>query len=153
LTSIKGYLEALSEMESSLPAEGKKFLSILLKQSERMENIVSDLLQLAKIESGKEKLQITAIPIKPFIEKVLSSLSSLAQKKSQTLEIEASEDLILQADSDKLSRILINLLRPKRERLSLAVRKRRTGLTCMSKIMGSAFLRQIKTESLSVSTG
>ncbi len=110
LTSIKGYLEALSELESSLPEEGKNFLSILQKQSDRMENIVSDLLQLAKIESGKEKLQVSAIPIKPFLEKSVSSLSPLAQKKSQTLEIHASEDLILQADPDKLSRILTNLL-------------------------------------------
>lgn len=110
LTSIKGYLEALSEMESFLPADGKKFLSILQKQSERMENIVSDLLQLAKIESGKEKLQLSAIPVHPFLEKIVSSLSSLAQKKGQSVEIHASEDLCLQADPDKLSRILINLL-------------------------------------------
>jgi two-component system phosphate regulon sensor histidine kinase PhoR len=110
LTSIKGYLEAFSEMEFFLPADGKKFLSILQKQSERMENIVSDLLQLAKIESGQEKLQLSPIPVKPFLEKTVSSLSPLAQKKNQTLDLHAPEDLILQADPDKLSRIMINLL-------------------------------------------
>jgi two-component system phosphate regulon sensor histidine kinase PhoR len=110
LTSIKGYLEALSEMAFFLPEEGKRFLSILQKQSERMENIVSDLLQLAKIESGKEKLQLNPIPIKAFLDKIISSLSPLSQKKNQNLEILVSEDLILQADSDKLSRILTNLL-------------------------------------------
>lgn len=110
LTSIKGYLEALSELESSLPSEGKKFLLVLQKQSQRMENIVSDLLELAKIESGKEKLQLNEIQVKPFLEKIVSAVSSLAQKKGQTLGIDAPEGLVVKADPDKLSRILINLI-------------------------------------------
>lgn len=110
LTSIKGYLEALSEMESSHSEEEKKFLAILQKQSQRMENIVSDLLELARIESGKEKLQLTSISVKPFLEKTVASLYPLAEKKGQTIEIQTSEDLVLKADPDKLTRIFINLI-------------------------------------------
>lgn len=75
-----------------------------------MENIVSDLLELARIESGKEKLQLTSISVKPFLEKTVASLYPLAEKKNQTIEIQTSEDLVLKADPDKLTRIFINLI-------------------------------------------
>jgi two-component system phosphate regulon sensor histidine kinase PhoR len=110
LTSIKGYLDAISESEPSLTEEGKKFLLVLQKQSLRMENIVTDLLQLARIESGKEKLQLVSISIKSFLEKTVASLSPLAEKKGQNIEIQAPEELILQGDPDKVTRILINLI-------------------------------------------
>ncbi|MBI3352211.1 MAG: PAS domain-containing protein [Nitrospirae bacterium] len=110
LTSIKGYLEALQDMEPGVPDEGQKFLAILLKHTQGMENIVSDLLQLAKIESGKEKLQLSTIPLKPFLLKTVQALSPLAAKKNQTIEVEAGEEVSLEADSEKLSRLLTNLI-------------------------------------------
>ncbi|MHB8483363.1 MAG: HAMP domain-containing sensor histidine kinase [Nitrospiria bacterium] len=110
LTSIKGYLEALQDMEPAVPDEGRKFLAILLKHAQGMENIVSDLLQLAKIESGKEKLQLSPIPLKPFLLKTVQTLSPFAVKKNQTIEVEAGEEVSLEADSEKLSRLLTNLV-------------------------------------------
>jgi two-component system phosphate regulon sensor histidine kinase PhoR len=110
LTSIKGYLEALAESESSLSAEGLKFLSILQKQSERMENIVSDILQLAQIESGKEKLQKKSLSVMPVLEKTVAAVSPLANKKGQSIEILSPEPVEIRADSGMLVRIIVNLL-------------------------------------------
>ncbi|MBI3605699.1 MAG: PAS domain-containing protein [Nitrospirae bacterium] len=86
LTSIKGYLEALQDLAPGIPDEGQKFLNILLKHARGMENIVSDLLHLARIESGKEKLQLAPISLKSFLLKTVQELSPLAEKKNQTME-------------------------------------------------------------------
>lgn len=110
LTSIKGYLEALQDLAPGVPDEGQKFLDILLKHARGMENIVSDLLHLARIESGKEKLQLVPISLKSFLLKTVQELSPLAEKKNQTIEVDAGEEISLEADSEKLSRLITNLI-------------------------------------------
>jgi two-component system phosphate regulon sensor histidine kinase PhoR len=110
LTSIKGYLEALQDLAPGVPDEGQKFLDILLKHARGMENIVSDLLHLARIESGKEKLQLAPISLKSFLLKTVQELSPLAEKKNQTIEVDVGEEISLEADSEKLSRLITNLI-------------------------------------------
>jgi len=53
LTSIKGYIEALLDGAKDDPGTSTRFLDIILKQSDRLNLILEDLLQLSKIESGQ----------------------------------------------------------------------------------------------------
>ena len=110
LTSMKGYVEALQDLGQSLPEEGQKFLVILQKNTLRMENIVSDLLQLAKIESGKDRLNLKTIPLKSFLEKTILPLLPLTVGKNQTMEVQGEEDILLEADPEKLSQVVTNLI-------------------------------------------
>ncbi len=57
LTSIKGYVEALLDGGKDDPATSVHFLDIILKQSDRLNLILEDLLQLSKIESGQVQIQ------------------------------------------------------------------------------------------------
>ncbi|HET6371164.1 MAG TPA: ATP-binding protein, partial [Nitrospiria bacterium] len=110
LTSIKGYIEALTDLEPANQDQAREFLEILRKHAERMENIVLDLLQLARIESGKEPIHPQSIPLKPFLEKTVQVLASQAEKKKQRVEIEAAGEVLIDADPEKLSQVVVNLL-------------------------------------------
>jgi two-component system phosphate regulon sensor histidine kinase PhoR len=110
LTSIKGYLEALSDLGPDSTGQAKEFLQTLQRHSQQMENIISDLLQLARIESGKEQLNLQEISAKPFLERIVQSILPLSQKKRQSMTIDASGEVLLHADPEKLARVVTNLL-------------------------------------------
>jgi two-component system phosphate regulon sensor histidine kinase PhoR len=75
-----------------------------------MENIVRDLLQLSRIESGLDPVRPAPVHLEETIGKNLLLLKSLAEKKGQTLSSVVPPGLSLQADPEKLNTALINLL-------------------------------------------
>jgi len=109
LTSMAGYLEALEDLGESFPAEGKEFLSILKRQTSRMESIVSDLLSLARLESGRDPIQLQRIDLKPFLEKIVSPLLPLALKKNLKVDMSVEAGLAMMADPDKVQQVITNL--------------------------------------------
>ncbi len=60
LTAIRGYVEALSEGDTS-PDETQRFLDIIMRHTLRMERLVKDLLRLARLDAGQETLDIALV--------------------------------------------------------------------------------------------
>ena len=110
LAAIKGYLETLAEEGVDNPEQTKEFLEISKKHADRMENIVRDLLQLSRIESGLDPIRPAHIPLREAVEKNLLLLKPLAEKKGQTLSVALPPGAALRADPEKLNQVLINLL-------------------------------------------
>ncbi len=111
LASIKGYIEALLDGAKENPKQCTDFLKIVEKQSNRLNNIISDLLALSHIESGQYQLVQDDIPIGLLFEKTLSLLKPLAKKKSQNLSIKIKQPISsIQGDIEKMELVLINLL-------------------------------------------
>jgi len=110
LAAIQGYLETLVDGGLENPAEAKEFLAILQKHTDRMTNIVRDLLQLSRIESGLDPIRPARIDLREAVDRNLLLLKPLAEKKGQTLDVSIAPGLSLQADPEKLNQVLINLL-------------------------------------------
>jgi two-component system phosphate regulon sensor histidine kinase PhoR len=109
LSVVKGYLETLSEEWDEDPAKTREYLEILRRQADRMQNIVSDLLQLSRIESGTDPIRKEPIQIKDHIEKIILSLTPMAKKKTIALTF-SGKDFCFWADPEKMTRALSNLL-------------------------------------------
>jgi len=111
LTSIKGYIEALLDGAKDDPETSAKFLDIILKQSDRLNLILEDLLQLSKIESGQVQFKREPLHIQSVIERTLAMIKPLADKKGHRL-ISFVEDHLpdVLGDEDRLIQILSNLL-------------------------------------------
>lgn len=111
LTSIKGYVEALLDGAKDRPEEATRYLEIILKQSDRLNLLLEDLLQLSQIESGRVQFRRDPVGLRGVIERSLASIKPLADKKQQTLSIAAPQDLPAAAgDEDRLVQVLTNLL-------------------------------------------
>ena len=73
-------------------------------------SLINDLLDLAKIESGKVELEIAKFPILGLIEEVTTVLTPAAQEKGLVVDVEmADESLALATDKRSLTQILLNL--------------------------------------------
>jgi two-component system phosphate regulon sensor histidine kinase PhoR len=110
LAAIQGYLETLVDGGLENREEAREFLAILQKHTDRMTNIVRDLLQLSRIESGLDPIRPARIDLREAVDRNLLLLKPLAEKKGQTFTVSVLSDLSLQADPEKLNQVLINLL-------------------------------------------
>ena len=111
LTSIKGYIEALLDGGKDDPETSTKFLDIILKQSDRLNLILEDLLQLSKIESGQVLFKREPLHIQRVIERTLAMIKPLADKKGHRVLYFVEDNLpTVLGDEDRLMQVLSNLL-------------------------------------------
>ena len=90
--------------------DAKMFSTAILHNAQRLSEMVSDLIDLSRIEYGELKLNFEKINLNQSILKVLDSLSGLAAKKNISFGFNENLDLFVRADSKALERILINLI-------------------------------------------
>ena len=110
-SSIKGYIEALLDGAKDDPETNTKFLDIILKQSDRLNLILEDLLQLSKIESGQVQFRREPLHIQGVIERTLAMIKPLADKKGHRLVSFVEDNLpAVLGDEDRLIQVLSNLL-------------------------------------------
>jgi two-component system, OmpR family, phosphate regulon sensor histidine kinase PhoR len=111
LTSIKGYVEALLDGGKDDPETSVRFLDIILKQSDRLNLILEDLLQLSKIESGQVQFKQEPLHIGSVVDRTIAMIKPLADKKQHWLRAEVDADLpLINGDQERLVQVLANLL-------------------------------------------
>jgi two-component system phosphate regulon sensor histidine kinase PhoR len=108
LTAIKGYAETLRNEVDTPP--GKKYLEIVERNTDRLINIVSDLLLLSSLEE-KATLELENIDLRGFLDNVIRIFDQRLRDKQLSLVIDVKENLPpIKADLFKLEQMLINLL-------------------------------------------
>ena len=111
LTSIKGYVEALLDGGKDDPETSVRFLDIILKQSDRLNLILEDLLQLSKIESGQVQFKQEPLHIGSVVDRTIAMIKPLADKKQHHLRAQVDGDLpLINGDQERLVQVLANLL-------------------------------------------
>jgi two-component system phosphate regulon sensor histidine kinase PhoR len=111
LTSIKGFVEALKDGAMNSPEQSTRFLSIISQHTDRMNKIISDLLQLSQIESKEFELKMEPFSLKELVEEVVYSLKRSADQKSQSIEINLhSEAQKVLGDKYRINQALTNFL-------------------------------------------
>lgn len=110
LASIKGSVSTLLDIEIS-EDERKGFLIIINRQTDRLNQLIEDLLDLSCIESGKLQLNFGPVDISETMERLELEASEKSEKKGLFLEIETSDSLpVVRADKNALLQIFVNLV-------------------------------------------
>ncbi len=109
LSSIKLMVETVLLSEGDTEAAAM-FLPKVLREVDRMVQLVEDLLQLAHSESGRLALRREPLDMAAFAGSIVNMFAQRAQALDVRLELEAGEPLIVQADRNRLTQVLVNLL-------------------------------------------
>jgi len=88
----------------------KEYLKIINRNGKNLLQLINDVLDISRIESGTEELSITRIQLKEFLTSVAHTIMPLMEEKGLTLNIDIGDDIFLYSDADKLRQILVNLL-------------------------------------------
>lgn len=111
ISSIKGYAETLLEGAIDDKDNLKEFISIIYQDSNRLANLIDDLLDLSKIESGKMKMVFMPLDIKPILNRCIAVLEKSIKAKALSITIDLPNDLPkVSADDKRLSQVFLNLL-------------------------------------------
>jgi len=111
LSILAGYLETIEEPSSFKGADGKKILGVLRRNCERLTLLVSDLLELSRIESGQMTLQLQPRSPADILEEVEEDWKQAFAAKKVRLKVECEKKLpMVLSDSLRTGQIFSNLL-------------------------------------------
>lgn len=111
LTIIKGaVLTVKDRIAGELNPEQEELLKDAGDGISRLERLINDLLDIAKIESGKMELRLAPVNINELIQKVVDSSQLWAKSKKLELKTIPGTILETQADTDKITQIIMNLI-------------------------------------------
>lgn len=111
ISSIKGYAETLLDGKVDNENTAKEFMNIIYQDSNRLANLIDDLLDLSKIESGKIKMEFEPLEISPIINRCVNVLEKSARDKSISIKIDIPPCLPkILGDHKRLLQVFLNLL-------------------------------------------
>ncbi len=109
LTSIKGFIETLKDSDKLDKKTKLKFYEIIELETERLSNLINDMLTLSEIETttGEHK----SFKVEEVIEEVVELLNNIAEEKNIRLEVESFDNNVyLKGDKNRFKQMLINLI-------------------------------------------
>ena len=111
LTSIRAFSEILHDNPDLDAEERQKFLHIIIQESERLTRLINQVLDLAKLESGRAEWRVAQVDPKWVIEDSVNATGQLFSAKNITLDLRLPGSVPkIYADRDRLVQVLINLL-------------------------------------------
>ncbi|MEM1350253.1 MAG: ATP-binding protein, partial [Myxococcota bacterium] len=92
------------------PKRLRGFIEAMNRNAERLSELISDLLDISRLESGKYRLELEPVSIFGVALHVIDHLSERAHKKEQTIDVDVDIELLVFADSKALDQILYNVV-------------------------------------------
>lgn len=112
IAMLQGYSEAIIDGVVETPEEKEEMIRIIYDESQRMNRLVSDLLTLARTESGKMRLYKDFLPVYSTFERMTYKFSQVAREKHVHLRYtcEYTDDDYIEVDQDRMEQVLTNLI-------------------------------------------
>jgi two-component system, OmpR family, phosphate regulon sensor histidine kinase PhoR len=87
-----------------------RFLDAMIKSTNRLSNLISDLLDISRIEEGKYTLTLESIPLNITLRRAAAALETKAMERNFTISVEPTGSLCAKADVRALDQVLFNLV-------------------------------------------
>jgi two-component system, OmpR family, phosphate regulon sensor histidine kinase PhoR len=112
ITTIKGFIETLREGAIKDPKNAKRFLDIVSKHADRLNEIIEDLLSLSRLEqkSALEDIKFIEDKVKPIISTVIEDFQLRAKDKEISVKSECSDDITALINPPLIEEAIGNLL-------------------------------------------
>jgi PAS domain S-box-containing protein len=130
LNAVLGFSDLLAdERYGALNDRQQRYVSHIHSGGRHLLRLISDILDLSKIEAGRMELTLEDVTVTSAFAEVTSSLYPLAEKKSQALQSQVEPDLHVHADAMRFKQVLMNLVgnaikfTPERGRIELTARQ------------------------------
>lgn len=110
LTSVQGFVQGM--LDRAIEEEDRdKYLEIVLNETKRMNTLISDLLDLAKVESGKFPIELSEFDINELVRQSIITFEQKIENKHLGVNISFGESkTVVWADRDRISQVLTNLV-------------------------------------------
>ncbi|MGG1684445.1 two-component system histidine kinase PnpS [Pseudalkalibacillus sp. NRS-1564] len=110
VTSLKGFAETLLDGAMENKAFRTRFLTIILNESDRLQSLIQDLLDLSKMEQKHFSLNWQVVDLKEVIDDCLLMTQSKAEKKGIEVNVQYEGNLHIKGDTNRLKQVFLNLI-------------------------------------------
>ncbi|MBA2538130.1 MAG: PAS domain-containing protein [Deltaproteobacteria bacterium] len=107
---IRANAETLLAGAKDDPVMAPKLIDGLHRNAERLARILTDLLDLSRLEAGQYRLELTPVPVGALAEQSMTAVEPQAAKRNVKVSITVSDELVVKADAKALDQILVNLI-------------------------------------------
>jgi len=110
ITSIHGFVEGM--LDGTIPQEeSPRYLQIVFDETNRLKRLISDLLQLSRMDNGAEKLQWSVFDVNELIRQVLIARMTDIEQKALNVQMDFEVDpCLVHADRDRISQVVVNVI-------------------------------------------
>ena len=109
LTIIKSYAEMIKDLYGDNEAKRNEALDIIINESERLSDLVNDVLMLSKLESGSMNVELEEINLSSVLNDCLLRFDVM-KKDGYTINTNIDSDIIVDADNKKMNAVFYNLI-------------------------------------------
>ena len=110
LTMVKAYAEMIRDLSGDNPEKRNEHLAIIIDEADRLSNLVNNILELSKLESGNLELKYQEFSLHDKIHDILTRYTLLIEEQGYDIAFEPDEDRIIYADPEKLDQVLYNFI-------------------------------------------
>lgn len=110
VTSIKGFSETLLNGALEEPEVAEHFVKIINSESDRLEKIVNDILELSKVEKKTAKVKMKEFNLKNALDDLVSSYKRKAKKQKIEIKVDVPKELNIYSDRHRIEQIVANLV-------------------------------------------
>jgi PAS domain S-box len=110
IAAVKGFAETLLGGAVKDEETARSFLQIIYDESDRLNRLIGDILELSKIESRRVPLMFSPVELESFMAKTITLMEAEAARKGIGLSMTVEPGLYVEADEDRLRQIIMNLL-------------------------------------------
>ncbi|MBR1824673.1 MAG: HAMP domain-containing histidine kinase [Ruminococcus sp.] len=110
LTMLKAYAEMIRDLSGDNPVKRNEHLEIIINETDRLALLVNDILDLSKLESGKQKLDPSEFGIRSKLSEIIDRFAGLSEKKGYSIEFTPDEERTVYCDVVKIEQVIYNLI-------------------------------------------
>jgi len=110
LTMIKSYAEMIRDISGDDPVKREKHLQVIIDETDRLNNLVGDLLTVSSIQSGKSVLQKSRFSLSDSVRSIVETFRVKELGEGYTIDLVCPSDFIVVADEDTIKQVVSNLI-------------------------------------------
>jgi signal transduction histidine kinase len=111
VTVVKGFAEMLTAQRKTLNARQYEAAEVIAESSAQLQKMINDLLDLARSDAGKLRIEPKPTPVRPLAQRVGRQMRPHFDEKDQRFTVSVQKDLPeVEADADRVAQVLANLL-------------------------------------------
>ena len=110
LTMLKAYAEMIRDLSGDNPVKRNEHLEIIISETDRLALLVNDMLDLSKLESGKQKLTPSEFDIRSKLSEIIDRFKGLSDKNGYQIHFTPDEARTVTCDVVKIEQVIYNLI-------------------------------------------
>lgn len=110
LTMLKAYAEMIRDLSGDNPVKRNEHLEIIINETDRLSAMVNDILDLSKLESGKQKLNPSEFEIGAKLNAIIGRFKGISDKMGYHIHFTPDAEKIVYCDIVKIEQVIYNLI-------------------------------------------